>query len=96
MSCLLPGDLFKKGVILDGGIKVVDDLCQKYGKKPSQIAINWLISQDNVVTLSKTRSKQHLYENLGALGWQMKPDDIERLRFEFPDQKDVSDTVPLV
>src|ERR1039457_3858319 len=30
---------------------LVDELAKKYGKTPIQIAINWLISQPNVVTI---------------------------------------------
>jgi len=86
----------QKGTILDGNIKIMEEMCKKYDKTPSQIAINWLISQDNIVTLSKTRSLAHLQENLGAIGWEMAKDDIERLRVEFPDQQSVSDVVPLV
>ena len=70
-------------------------MSQKYGKTPVQIAINWLISQENVVTLSKTRNIKHLKENIGAVGWNMDPEDIELLRYEYPGQKDVSDAVPL-
>jgi diketogulonate reductase-like aldo/keto reductase len=75
--------------------QVVADLCKKYGKTPSQIAINWLISQKDVVTLSKMGHKEHLMENLGALGWEMEAEDIEKLRTEFPDQQNISDSVPL-
>jgi hypothetical protein len=39
---------------------------------------------------------EHLKENLAALGWRMEKEDIERLRWEFPDQKYVSDVVPLI
>lgn len=85
------GELAKKGVYT-----ILDEMCQKYNKTPAQIAINWLISQPNVVTLSKMRNPDHLKENLGALGWQMEEKDIERLRKEFPNQQDVSDTVPLI
>lgn len=86
----------QKGIILDENIKVMKEMCDKYNKTPSQIAINWLISQNNIVTLSKTRNKKHLDENLGAIGWEMEKKDIEKLRNEFPDQMDISDTVPLV
>ena len=75
--------------------EVVNDICQKYSKTPAQIAINWLVSQPNVVTISKTRSAKHLKENLGGVGWQMKPTDVEKLRREYPDQKKVSDAMPL-
>ncbi|MDE2312118.1 MAG: aldo/keto reductase [Patescibacteria group bacterium] len=77
------------------GIAVLDDLCQKYHKTPAQIAINWLVSQHNVVTLSKTSTISHLKDNLGAIGWQMDPTDITRLNQEFPGQRFISDTVPL-
>jgi diketogulonate reductase-like aldo/keto reductase len=70
-------------------------IAKKYNKTPSQIAINWLISQDNVVTLSKMRSIDHIKENLGAIGWSLEKEDIELLRNEFPGQKDISDAVPL-
>jgi diketogulonate reductase-like aldo/keto reductase len=71
-------------------------MCEKYGRSPAQIAINWLVSQPNVVTLSKMRNVEHIKENLGAIGWQMDEEDIDRLRRDFPNQQDVSDTVPLI
>ena len=75
--------------------QMVQEICAKYQKTPSQIAINWLISQPNVATLVKTSNPEHLKENLGALGWQMENKDIEKLRDEFPGQQNLSDTIPL-
>ena len=75
---------------------IVSMLCEKYKKTPSQIAINWLLSQLNIVTLSKMRNVDHLKENLDALDWEMDQEDVEKLRCEFPDQMDVSDAVPLI
>jgi len=40
-------------------------MVKKYNKTPAQIAINWLISQKNVVTLAKTSNTKHLDDNLG-------------------------------
>jgi diketogulonate reductase-like aldo/keto reductase len=74
---------------------MLDGMCEKYGKTRSQIAINWLISQERIVTIAKMRSPKHLEENLGALGWEMGKDDIELLRREYPHQMSVSDAVPL-
>lgn len=59
---------------------------EKYKKTPVQIAINWLISQKNVVTLVKSTNLDHLSENLGAVGWFMNAEDIEYLRANFPIQ----------
>jgi len=86
----------QKGLLTERGhYSLLDEMCEKYDKTPVQVAINWLISQDNVATLSKMSNPQHLDENLGALGWEMEKEDIEQLRNEFPDQQDVSDAVPL-
>lgn len=84
-----------KGNLLEDIPLILKEMCNKYKKTPAQIAINWLISQPNVITLSKTRHIDHLNENLGALGWKMEEIDIERLRKEYPNQQDVSDAVPL-
>lgn len=70
---------------------LIDELAKKYDKTPAQIAINWLISQDHVVTICKTSSTEHLKENLGAVGWDMSTEDIERIRAEFPDQRPTVD-----
>ena len=66
-------------------------MVKKYGKTPIQICINWLTSQPNVVTLAKSRNIEHLKENLGAVGWQMSEEDIEILRKEFPNQREIGD-----
>jgi diketogulonate reductase-like aldo/keto reductase len=84
-----------KGVFSDGIPEIVDKLSKKYKKTPVQIALNWLISQKNVVTLSKTTDIGHLKENLGSIGWEMEIGDVEMLRKHFPHQEYVSDVVPL-
>lgn len=84
-----------KGNLLEDTPSIIQEMSRKYDKTPAQIAINWLISQDSVLTLSKTRNVAHLHENLGALGWTMEEEDIERIRKEYPDQKNISDVVPL-
>jgi diketogulonate reductase-like aldo/keto reductase len=85
----------EKGVLPTETAPIFHNIATKYGKTPSQIAINWLISQENVVTISKSTSIHHLKENLGAIGWQMEEQDIEILRKSFPNQKANSETLPL-
>ena len=86
----------QKGVLLEKETEIVNEMCRKYQKTPAQIAINWLTSQKNVVTLSKMENQQHLEENLGAIGWNLSDSDTVRLDKDFPNQQDVSDRVPLV
>lgn len=76
-----------KGAIMDVDYPFFDELCAKYHKSRAQIALNWLLSQDNVVTISTMRSTSHLEENLAALSWKMSDKDIEILRREFPTQE---------
>jgi diketogulonate reductase-like aldo/keto reductase len=83
------------GSLAKKGITIVDELGKKYHKTPGQIALNWLISQKNVITLTKTSSLKHLEENLGAVDWIMENEDIELLRKDYPIQFDKSNTVPL-
>ena len=85
----------QKGALLTNPPAILTELCIKYQKTPAQIAINWVLCQKNVVTLVKSSNVEHLKENLGALGWQMDPEDVELVRREYPNQKSVSDAVPL-
>ncbi len=86
----------QKGLLTSSNNELMNELCKKYQKIPSQIAINWLTSQKNVVTLSKMGSEEHLEENLGAIGWEMEKEDVEKLDQDFPGQQDVSDSAPLL
>ncbi len=85
----------QKGALSENPPKILREMCNKYGRTPAQVALNWLISQPSVVTLSTMRKISHLEENLGALGWTMEQEDIEKLRREFPGKQSVSDSVPL-
>ena len=85
----------EKGTFLVQPSPIIDKLARKYNKTPAQIAINWLISQKNVITLSKTSTIEHLKENLGAISWQMENEDIENLRKNFPNQQAKSEMLPL-
>jgi len=60
------------------------DIAGKYEKTPSQVMINWLISQKNVGTLFMSHSPEHIDENLGSIGWEMSLEDIELLRSQYP------------
>lgn len=66
---------------------VMDKLVKKYNKTKAQIAINWLISKKNIITIPKSTNIEHLKENLGSIGWNLSKDDIELLdqaKFESP------------
>lgn len=74
---------------------ILEETAKKYGKTPYQVALNWLISQPNVITIPKTVQLDHLEENLGTLGWSLTNEDMQILNDNFPNQLLVSDRVPL-
>lgn len=39
----------ERGALAESGIPILDEMCDKYQKTPAQFAINWLISQKNIV-----------------------------------------------
>ena len=72
------------GELAKPGIRLLDELAKKYGKTQAQIAINWLIFKQNVVTIPKAVKIDHIKENLGAIGWKLSEGDIQRLNHDFP------------
>ena len=74
---------------------LLNSIAASYDVTPAQAALNWLLSQQNVCAISRTRQMEHLQENLGALGWKMQPSDIELLRTQYHDQVDDSEVYPL-
>lgn len=58
---------------------VMDEIAKKYDKTRAQIAINWLVSQKNVVTIPMSHKREHLKNNFCANDWNMNMKDIVRL-----------------
>ncbi|MDD3521058.1 MAG: aldo/keto reductase [Actinomycetota bacterium] len=85
----------QKGFFGLNDIEILNKLSEKYEKTPIQLAINWLISQKNVVTISKSRNIKHLKENLGAIGWEMEKSDIALLQNNFPDTVNTVENITL-
>jgi diketogulonate reductase-like aldo/keto reductase len=85
----------EKGALVVDHPLVLEKMCAKYHKSPAQVAINWLVSQERVVTLSTMRSESSVQDNLGAVGWTLETKDIEALRTQFPNQEKVSNREPL-
>lgn len=72
-----------KGELAKPGFKILDELSDTYKKTQAQIAINWLISKKGIITIAKSTKVEHLKENLGAIGWNLRKEDIVRLDKEF-------------
>jgi len=67
---------------LKGGVlknAVVRRVAEDHGAAPAQVALNWLIRQQNVIAIPKSANENHLRENLGALDLQLSQDDLNIL-----------------
>lgn len=51
----------------------------KYGKSPPQVALNWLLSQENVFPIPRASKKEHVIDNVGSVGWRLSEDDFAEL-----------------
>lgn len=52
---------------------------EKYGKSAPQIALRWLIEQENVVAIPKTTSVKHLEENIDIFDFELEDDEFEAI-----------------
>jgi diketogulonate reductase-like aldo/keto reductase len=68
----------ERGILLEPN-DTMDEMVKKYGKTRAQIAINWITSQKNIVTIPMSHDKEHLRENLGAIDWCLEKTDAEKL-----------------
>lgn len=57
------------------------ELGQKYGKSCVQVALNWLIAQENVVPIPGAKNSKQAEEFAGALGWSLEDGEDQELRF---------------
>ena len=75
-------DNYKQILVLAEAIK---EVAEKYNKKPSQVALNWLIMYSkNVIPIPGAKNRDQAIENAGSVGWRMdyrywrKLDEISR------------------
>ncbi|MBD2256312.1 aldo/keto reductase [Pseudanabaena sp. FACHB-2040] len=59
-------------------------LAQQKGVSAAQLAIAWLLHQDNVIVIPKASSLAHVEENQAALKIQLSPEDLAALDEAFP------------
>lgn len=61
-------------------VDAIDEIANETGKTVPQIAINWLLQRPTVSTVViGARNEAQLRQNLGAVGWNLTPEQIARL-----------------
>jgi len=75
------GENFQKNLDL---LRVVEEIASKHGATPSQIALAWLLAQDDVTPIPGTKRRKYLEENAHAVDIQLTRDDLQRIEDAFP------------
>ncbi len=61
-------------------VDVMDEIAEETGKSIPQIAINWLLQRPTVSSvIIGARNEEQLRDNLGAVGWNLSPEQVSRL-----------------
>lgn len=61
-------------------IDTMDGVAEETGKTVPQIALNWLLQRPTVSTvLIGARNEEQLRQNLGAVGWNLSPEQVAKL-----------------
>lgn len=63
----------------DKGGAVLKQIAQEIGKTPAQIALNWCLSQANVIVIPKSNSVDRTIENCAASGWSLSRRQVTAL-----------------
>jgi len=64
--------------------KILSEIGKKYGKTASQVALNWLLSQENVFPIPRASVKGHVLENVGSADWRLSDEDKAELEKAYP------------
>lgn len=60
-------------------IALLQQLGAKYQKTVAQVALNWLIAQENVIPIPGAKTPKQATDNAGAMGWMLSDEDVEQL-----------------
>jgi 2,5-diketo-D-gluconate reductase B len=58
---------------------VLAEIARAKGRSVAQIALRWLVQQDNVVPIPRSADPRHLAENLDVFDFALTPDEMARI-----------------
>lgn len=61
-------------------VDALDAVAKETGRTVPQVAINWLLRRPTVSSvIIGARNEEQLRQNIGAVGWELTPDQVARL-----------------
>jgi diketogulonate reductase-like aldo/keto reductase len=67
-----------------GSRSKMEAICKAHSKTSAQVALNWLVTGRNVFAIPRASRADHVRENLGGSGWELRPEDRAQLETAFP------------
>jgi diketogulonate reductase-like aldo/keto reductase len=80
------GGLFSPSSQSDDKLRLLEDIAERHGKTPRQVALNFLINvhPTNIFTIPKTSNPNHVRENSESVGWDLTEDEVACINNAFP------------
>jgi aryl-alcohol dehydrogenase-like predicted oxidoreductase len=86
------GENFQRNLDL---VHRVEEIAKEKGSKPAQLALAWVLAQDeNIVPIPGTKRRKYLEENVAALEVKLSPEDLRRIDEIFPTGAAAGDRYP--
>jgi aryl-alcohol dehydrogenase-like predicted oxidoreductase len=60
-------------------VSLLREIGQRYGKNPAQVAIRWLIEQENVIPIPGAKNGQQAASNVDVLTFSLTPTELESI-----------------
>jgi len=60
-------------------LQLLRQLGDRHGKTPAQVALNWLVCQDEVIPIPGAKTAAQATQNAGALGWSLEAAELAQL-----------------
>ena len=77
-----------KGKVLEN--EVLQEIGEEHGKSPAQIALRWLIEQENVIAIPKSSAEARLKENIDIFDFELSDEQFNRIDELDKDQRIVN------
>ncbi|WP_419954522.1 aldo/keto reductase [Neobacillus niacini] len=64
--------------------QILDKIGEKYGATAYQVALNWILRHENLITIPKAKNITHIKSNLKALELTLSDEDLQLIDTYFP------------
>ena len=59
--------------------ELLEGIGRSHGKNATQVALNWVVSKENVVAIPKAGSVKHVLEDCESVGWKLGKEEMEKI-----------------